>query len=620
MATCTPQGLSQESTCFHCVPPDSKRVIEIYALNTLIGNLTARQLSAGAAQFRPITNKLALAAKVYLLTVLNGMVYTPAQLEALAKCWQCIPGSARLDVESYLYGVSAGSIDTQALSRLMAPYKSLYPLRDQVLLYQLSLLVGNQTVASIMAGAKCFSCLSTGRLEEIYLYLLCAGLAANIIPPGSRYNGSSEYDLAVLPNTYYQITWGSNDLYVIICGTTYYSLGVGSQIVVYTGACTLMQFFGTFANTTVSAWVKPVHVNPIPVPTGFTWTLSAGISTATWDPDPAGVFSVELWTSTDNVTFTLASTVVRPGTSTTVTGPASGTLYAKIRATSKVFPGYSLFTSVLSVVADPYEPVCGLTTFDSADYFNNSLSKGCGWTGAGVTSGAPAFSQFNYLNESNIWQLGGNNNWAWMRTSTVGTAWNRIRVGMMYTEDDTTSANIPALNIYVGMNHNAQSPFAAGGNFIGMQYGGGVAWSYTIDPSGNYIQPGAADRYAVKIVAGVSGVSSFGSNGVMQVRSTLHRTIVFVDIIKGSPNYTVRVYRESAIADTYRDYTFADFVTGMQAAENVNMTISGKTLTVFTTTLAFDETGGALDGVYALLTGSANAIGYISAIAVRKLA
>lgn len=590
---------------------------EIYLLNLLAGNLTVQQLSAGAAPFRPFSNKLALAAKVYLVTLVSGVAANPSALVADAACWQCIPNSARLDVETYLFASSDGMVDPGTLTLHIGPYKSLYPIRDQVLLYLLSLIAGSPSIASIMAGAKCLTCLSTARLEEIFLKQLCAGLTTNLIPNGSRYGPTAEFDLVVLANTSYLITWGANDLSVTICGTSYSSTGTGTTLVVNTGACTLMQFFGTFAGTTVTVQVNKIPM-PVPTPTGFTWTISAGIATAAWDTPPAGISTTEVWISLDGVSYSLASAVVNPGTS--YTKATAVALYAKIRWTTKSFPGYSAFTAALLV--DPYEPVCGVTTFDAADYMNNSLSKGCGWNGAGVSAGT-AFSQFSYQNEANIWQLGGNNNFAWVRTLNLGTNWNRIRIGMMHTINDTNSANIASEFIFIGMNHGTLSPFGAGGNFIGTQYGGGAAWSYTVDPSGDYIQPGATDRYAVKIVAGVSAVSSFGSNGVMQVRSSLHRTIYFVDVIKGNPNYTVRAYRPSLVTDSQRDFTFADLITGMQAAENLGMTISGKGFGVFSTTLAFDETGGALDSVYALLTGnppSANAIGYISAVAVRKLA
>lgn len=361
MATCTPQALPRDSTCFHCIPPDAKRVLKLYLLNALSNSQTALQLSQAAAQYRPIDNKLALAAKVYLLSVISGVSPTAATLEASAKCYQCIPPSARLDVETYLTAVSAAiSLDPATLTRLIGPYKSLYPIRDQVEIYLLNFMAGGKTIAQIMTGAKCLTCLGTPRLEEIYIQLLCGGLMPNLIPVGSVYSGGAtpEFDLTVLTNTSYLIIWGTNDVSMVLCGVTYPNTGAGTTTVIAnTGACSVMQFFGFFGGTTVTVRVQKIPT-PIPAPTGFTWVVSGANAIASWNAPPAGVFSTELWTSTDNITFSLAATVVTPGTSATVAGPSAGqTIYAKIRFTSKVFPGYSAFTAVLSVSGVVFDPV-----------------------------------------------------------------------------------------------------------------------------------------------------------------------------------------------------------------------------------------------------------------------
>ena len=191
MATCSPQALPRESTCFHCIPPLEKHVLKLYLLNLQAGTFTARQLSVGATPFRPISGHLALAAKVYLLTVINGLSLSPSALEASAACYQCIPNSARLDVETYLLATNAGgSLNPATLTGQIGPYKSLFPIRDQVELSLLNILAGTLSIAAIVAGAKCLTCLSTGRLEEIYIKLLCMGtggtgcvdVAASLVP------------------------------------------------------------------------------------------------------------------------------------------------------------------------------------------------------------------------------------------------------------------------------------------------------------------------------------------------------------------------------------------------------------------------------------------------------
>lgn len=615
MATCDPKLLPALATCFRCVPPDAKRLLNLYLLNIATTSKSVPQLAAGAAPYRPIHNKLALAARVYLLALISGQPTSPGALEKAAVCWQCIPVSERLDIETYLYAVTAGgSTDPKKLMPSAGLYRPLIPIREQVEIYLLNAVAMISTQA-IMAGAACFMCLSTTRLDEIYLYLLCQGIATNIIPPGSTYGpgATPEFDLNVASFTTYTIMWGANDLYVLICGVRYNSTGAGTSIIVFTKNCTLMQFFGTFAGTTVTARVMPNPAHPVPAtPTGFTWAISGANAVAGWNAPPVGVVNTEVWTSADGVTYTLAGTVAAPGTSFSTAAPTTpNVLWAEIRFIDSQ-NGYSTFTTPL--VVDGYEPVCGASTFDAADYMNNSLSKGCGWAGAAVVT-AGAFSQFNYQNQNGIWQLGNNPSMDWRRQTNLGNNWNRLRIAILYTVD--TAVGPAALNIDVGVQTALKTLVQANGNFVGQQYGGGVGWSYTVDGAGDYIQPGATDRYAITFVNTVPNSVSYGSNGVMQVRSTLHRTLLVTDIVKGSPNYTVRAYRPALIADSQRDFTFADLVTAMQAAENANMTISGKTLNVFSQAIAYSETNGNADTIEVFMGNSSV---YLIAVAVKKLA
>lgn len=97
----------------------------------------------------------------------------------------------------------------------------------------------------------------------------------------------------------------------------------------------------------------------IATPTGLAWTINnQGTLTATsWNAPPAGVASTEIWTSTDNVTFTLEQTVAAPGSSSaTITPPTYpgypgiGTKYMKIRFCSG--GSCSNFTSAISLNND----------------------------------------------------------------------------------------------------------------------------------------------------------------------------------------------------------------------------------------------------------------------------
>lgn len=204
------------------------------------------------------------------------------------------------------------------------------------------------TAKALAASSQALAKLSDRSLAVINTWLLCkingvGGFGLNLIPPNSQYSGGAtpEFDLAVNANTSYIIVWGANDLSMKLCGVSYPSTGVGKMTVVFTGNCTLMQFFGTFGGTTVTARVRVV-VSLIPTPTGFTWVPSSDgtKNVATWNnPNLLLVTYTELWTSTDNVNYSLAATVQFPTTTTSLAAPAFGTaVWAKIRWCSPTTP------------------------------------------------------------------------------------------------------------------------------------------------------------------------------------------------------------------------------------------------------------------------------------------
>lgn len=208
--------------------------------------------------------------------------------------------------------------------------------------------------------ARCLTCLPAATLQEVKTNLLCqlnsvGGFGTNIVPPGSTYTGAlAEFDLTVVANTGYIIVWGSNELYMIMCGQRFDSTGAGTITVVFTGACTVMQFFGTFAGTTVTARVKVINLGNagtvLPTPTAFTQTINAAGAqvTYTWTiPFLAYLTATEVWTSTDNINYTLSSTVNKPTATAVLATPAVGTtLYTKIRFIGNVTA--SAFTTPLA--------------------------------------------------------------------------------------------------------------------------------------------------------------------------------------------------------------------------------------------------------------------------------
>lgn len=326
------------ATCFTCVPDGYKKILNLYLLSQVQGQgLTPQAVETAAAGFDRIQGGLKLAAKNYLLALITGQSTTPQTLITAASCFfSCIPDGNRADVETYLYAVAAGgSLDPTVLVPASAAWQLLKFNTEKDELYLLANIAGVTNVNTILAGAACFACLSNRQNRDIGLYLLSLGLGINIVPPGATYTGGLvEYDLTVLANTEYIITWGSNDLYVIIGTDQYNSTGTGTQIIVYSGPNTVFKFFGTFAGTTVTVRVVQV-ANKIPAGAGLSLTSDgSGNVIASWTAPPAqaAATTTQVWTSTDNVTFSLNQTVSAATVTANLGQPSAGSIvYCKIR-------------------------------------------------------------------------------------------------------------------------------------------------------------------------------------------------------------------------------------------------------------------------------------------------
>jgi len=231
----------------------------------------------------------------------------------------------------------------------------------------------------LLSRASCF-CLTEKQERQILTYLYCqlntvGGFGLNLVPTGSTYTGSpAEFDLIVAASTTYTITWGANELSMTLCGVSYPSTGAGTVTIVHTGTCTLMQFFGTFAGTTVTARVKVATSGEVPIPSGFSLSANAsGQTLAKWSSPPSNVAQTEVWTSPDNVTFSLAGIFTKPATSGGVTSVAVGSFqYVKIRWIGATLTG--AFTSVLIITGRTIDWAKRVVTNGGAIPSDNTIS------------------------------------------------------------------------------------------------------------------------------------------------------------------------------------------------------------------------------------------------------
>lgn len=366
MAVCTPQALLSGAACMDCPPDGWRDIIAISQLVAFSGYAGGPSgLAAARGAYGVFTGKNVRAAVAYLLASNGGYSTSPSVLLSQAGCLvPCLTSGQRKQVEMYLWGLNNGAVPTaSSLMKAAAPYQAFLGSESSALLYLLDSLHGVNNPKAAMAGATCISCaLNEKQIDDVIIYLLCQGLAMNIIPPGTTYGGpgtlcAAEHDVTLQPNSYYKITFGSNETSATLCGDTY-SPGAGQSVIVYTGSCTLLQLCGVSPGLLVTAIVIPQH-NVAALPNGFTFQItSSTVVTASWGAPPApAVSATELWTSTDGVNYTLAATVAVPGTSTTVTAPTIGNvLYGKIRWLYPTLPGvdgpFTVAQEVFGAVTD----------------------------------------------------------------------------------------------------------------------------------------------------------------------------------------------------------------------------------------------------------------------------
>lgn len=222
-------------------------------------------------------------------------------------------------------------------------------------------------------------------------------------------------------------------------------------------------------------------------------------------------------------------------------------------------------------------------------------------------------------------QLG---NEEWVRTIVAGSTWTHIRIGILYQLIGTSSTP-GASGLFIGMCSGTSAPFGAATttNAVGLEVINSL--SYIANSGNPYFQFQSANGQVCKKV--VSTITTNGTNvfdsvdlGVpTNLGSTLRRGLLYVDIIKGSPNYTIQVSGAASMGSSSagtHDFTVSDLLSGMTQALG-SIVVAGFSLVSANTplTLACDETAGGFDTVDIYCNELANPVNLYE-IAVEKLA
>lgn len=189
----------------------------------------------------------------------------------------------------------------------------------------------------------------------------------------------------------------------------------------------------------------------------------------------------------------------------------------------------------------------------------------------------------------------------WVRTLAIGSDWTRLRLGMLAALTPDGTNNLNGCRLVWGLCSGKTNPFGDVNttNFLGMNFGSSVSsdtLTYVDNGGEPYLWSG---RSILRRVNGVTSIT--GGNGLEFHRiatntgTTQRRGIHFVEITKGSPNFTVRYWGSSA-AEVAKDYTPAHLMDGLE--QDGSIMVNGEDLGAgIAVTMAFDEVAGALDSV-----------------------
>lgn len=197
-----------------------------------------------------------------------------------------------------------------------------------------------------------------------------------------------------------------------------------------------------------------------------------------------------------------------------------------------------------------------------------------------------------------------------VRRHGKGNSWNVLRIGIRYQLKGTgATIKDPAINFFMGLCSGVTAPFGTKTptNCFGLRYkptywpfnaagGANMACYQNV----NLVEPG----YSAKDIGGTLTETSFtitgGTNWIWPADVTAAtRRCLFVDIVKGSPNYALNIlYCKSATAAP--DISASDFSSLVQTttpSESNHSFLTNKGA------VAFDQSAGELDCINLQWTG-----------------
>lgn len=345
------KSAAAQAACFTCLPVNVQRAIKTYLLARVAGASTdPKTIMAAARGFIGLPPGTQLAIQAYAASVLSGAASASAFVKSQACAFECTPASMALPIAiNQLAGRAGVSPVPKTLAALAKSFIGLPPGYLSALNTFLMAVIAGISVDAATAAkqAACFTCIPPANLENITTLIW-----TNVALPAPL-----DFSVVVNPDGSVDVTWGTPPTGTAYTAV-YISFACDYNFVLYANVAapgTTIHIPGIFgltpgicieirSCTAAGLCSPPVGTGTegggsggggsLTLLTGFSFVPSSnGLSgAAAWDAPPIGVTGTELWTSSDGITYALASTTAAPGTSATVAAPAVGSfLFAKAR-------------------------------------------------------------------------------------------------------------------------------------------------------------------------------------------------------------------------------------------------------------------------------------------------
>ena len=200
-------------------------------------------------------------------------------------------------------------------------------------------------------------------------------------------------------------------------------------------------------------------------------------------------------------------------------------------------------------------------------------------------------------------------NGEYKRGLSIGNNWTKLRIGMLVAQNPNGTSNLTSGTRFIlgmcsgqtyGFGGGANTVNAVGVNFTGRSFSSNN-WNFT------YIMTGVGACYEGSGGTGFytkvgAIITDFGGDAGARVvvpattGSLQRRYALYVQVEKGSPNYTVYSVTTPVSIAASSDYSVSDFESGLQAA-TLPVTINGYTLDVVSASVTASEVAGVFDTV-----------------------